>query len=88
MRPHFFRGICPALTVMTCCAVLSVASPARAATLVTLEQPMHFTAADGTDVMAEAGTYAVDTPDGSRLQLNAEGRAPLFVEARAATHTE
>ncbi|TKB69809.1 MAG: hypothetical protein E8D45_13580 [Nitrospira sp.] len=54
----------------------------------TLEQPVHFTASDSSDVMADAGTYTVGTLVGSRLRLNAEGRAPLFIEAQATTHSE
>jgi hypothetical protein len=38
--------------------------------------------------MLEAGTYEVDTLVGSRIRLNAQDRAPLFLEARATTHSE
>jgi hypothetical protein len=54
----------------------------------TFTQAVHFVAADGSDLVAEAGTYAVDTPEDSRIQLSAEGRTPLLLNAEATTHNE
>lgn len=70
------------------CILVGGASLAHAAPSVTLERPVHFTASDGSDVVVDAGTYTVDTLVGSRLRLNAEGHAPLVLDAQATTHAE
>ena len=60
---------------------------AEAAPTVTLKQAIHFVASDGSDVVAEAGTYQIDAAD-TNLSLTAEGRAPLLLEAKPTTHSE
>jgi hypothetical protein len=59
--------------------------PATAAT-VTLSQAVHFTASDGSDVVAAAGSYLVDLA-GSHMSLKAEGQAPLLFDAQPTPHS-
>ena len=61
---------------------------AEAASTVSLEQPAHFLASDGSDLLIEAGTHEVDTLVGSRLRLNTEGGETVFLDAHATTHSE
>jgi hypothetical protein len=65
---------------------------AEAAPSLIFTQAVHFVAADGSDLVAEAGTYAVDTavdsPVDSRIRLSADGRTPLLLDAGATTHRE
>lgn len=76
----------PALAIG--CVLTEFVWAAQAATTLTIiDQPIHFMASDGSDVVAEAGTYQVDAAD-SRLSLTAEGRTPLFLDAQATTHNE
>jgi hypothetical protein len=77
-----------ALALFTGLFLTGVTSWAEAATTVTLKQPVHFKASDGSDVMVEAGTYEVDTLVGSRLRLNAQGGTTFFLDAQATTHSE
>lgn len=76
------------LALITCFLLTDLNSWAEASPTLTLEQSVHFVDSEGSDVMAEAGTYEVDTLVGSRIRLNAQDRAPLFLEARATTHSE
>jgi hypothetical protein len=68
--------------------LIALHSVAEAASTLTLEQPIHFMASDGSDVIVEPGIYEVDTLVGSRLRLNMEGGETLFLEAHATTHSE
>lgn len=61
---------------------------AEAASTLTLGQPVHFMASDGSDIMVNAGTYEVDTLVGSRLRLNTTSGTTLFLDAQATTHNE
>ena len=61
---------------------------AEAASTLTLEQPVHFLASDGTDVMVGIGTHEVETLVGSRLRLNMEGGETMLLDAQATTHNE
>ena len=61
---------------------------AEAASTVTLEQPVHFTSSDGTEVMVGIGTHEVETLVGSRLRLNLEGGETVLLNAQATTHNE
>ena len=75
------------LALSTGLLFIALSSPAEAAPTVSLKQAVHFAASDGSDVVAEAGTYQVDVSD-SQLSLTAEGRAPLLLEAKPTTHSE
>lgn len=55
---------------------------------VSLEQPVHFMASDGTDVIVGIGTHEVDTLVGSHLRLNTTDGTTLFLDAQATTHSE
>lgn len=61
---------------------------AEAASTLTLEQPVHFLASDGNDILVEAGTYKVETLVASRFRLNTPGSTPIFLDAHATTHSE
>ena len=76
-----------ALAVATWCVLIVFSSPAEAASTITLQQAVHFAAPDGSDIVAEAGTYQVEATE-SRLSLTAEGRAPLLLDAKPTTHDE
>jgi hypothetical protein len=86
-RPIGCAGNAFVLALVTGLIFTGLHSPAEAAPTVTLTQPVHFAASDGSDVVAEAGTYQVDAAD-SRLTLSMEGRALLLLEAKPTTHSE
>lgn len=77
-----------ALALGTWILFMGLHSVAEAASTLTLEQPVHFTASDGSDVMVGTGRYEVDTLVGSRLRLNTTGGMTLFLDAQATTHNE
>ncbi|MDH5426572.1 MAG: hypothetical protein OEZ57_01245 [Nitrospirota bacterium] len=63
---------------------------AFADTTVTLEQPVHFTNAEGSDVVLPAGDYAVE-PAEAWLRVTPSGRQTVdaaLLEAQSATHEE
>jgi len=64
--------------------------PTFADTTVTLEQPVHFTNAEGSDVVLEAGEYAVEPAEGWLRITPSEGQAvdALLLEAQSAEHEE
>lgn len=56
---------------------------------VTLDEPLHFTAPDGSDVEVPTGTYQVEPTGELRLRLSpASGGAPLLIQAQSTTHSE
>lgn len=58
-------------------------------TSITIEKPVHFSAADGSDVVALAGTYRVEQMTDKNLRLiPLEGKESFVVEAQATTHDE
>lgn len=63
---------------------------AFAATTVTLEQPVHFTNAEGSDVVLKAGEYSVEPAEEWIRITPSEGQAvdALLLEAQAANHEE
>jgi len=67
--------------------LFSLHSLAEAAPSVTLERAIHFTASDGSDVVAGPGTYQVAS-SASQLSLTAEGRPPLTIDAKPTAHSE
>lgn len=76
------------LALVTCLLLTGLNTVGEAKPTVSLEQPVHFMASDGNDVMVVGGTYEVDTLVGSRLRLNMKGLPPLFLDAQATTHDE
>ena len=63
---------------------------ALADTTVTLEQPVHFTTAEGSDVVLDAGSYAVEAAEEWLRVTPSEGQAvdAILLEAQSATHEE
>ena len=61
-------------------------------TTISLEKPVHFSAPDGADVLAEPGRYHLDSFDGATLRLtpteSAAGTSPLSIAAIAFPHEE
>ena len=72
------------------CATTQDAQPRF--TIITLEKPVHFSAPDGTDVVAASGRYSVDSLEEAKLRLSPEeaaaGVSPLIVAAMALPHEE
>jgi len=64
--------------------------PALADTTVTLDQPVHFITVEGSDVLLEAGSYAVEGVDEWLRVTPSESQAvdALLLEARSAGHEE
>ncbi|MDH5585250.1 MAG: hypothetical protein OEZ05_01320, partial [Nitrospirota bacterium] len=58
-KPALFVAMAGA--IMAWCVAGS--QPALADTTVTLEQPVHFTTAEGSDVVLDAGSYAVEAAE-------------------------
>ena len=81
------------LSIMTV-ALLSLFSfanfSAYADTTVTLDQSVHFMTAEGSDVVLEAGSYAIEAAEEWIRVTPGEGQAvdALLLEAQAATHKE
>ena len=65
-------------------------APALADTTVTLEQPIHFLNAEGSDIVLDAGQYELASTDTWLRVTPSEGQAvdALLLEAQAATHDE
>jgi len=58
-------------------------------TRITIDKPVHFSAADGSNLVAAAGTYRVEQATERTLRLiPLEGKESLVVEAQATTHDE
>ena len=70
--------------------VLSASTATLAKTTVTLDQPVHFITAEGSDVVLSAGDYQVDAADEWLRVTPSEGQAvdALLLEARKASHEE
>jgi len=65
----------------------SASAPVIDPASVELTKPMHFTAPDGSDVVAAAGTYHVDGGEGSQLQLSPlDGASPIVIAAFMSEH--
>jgi len=73
---------------LTCFLATSTASLAK--TTVTLDQPVHFTTAEGSDVVLDAGDYDVAATDAWLRVTPSEGQAvdALLLEAQVAKHEE
>ncbi len=63
---------------------------AYADTTVTLEQPVHFTNAEGSDVILSEGEYAIEPAEGWLRVTPSDGKAvdALLLEAQAGNHEE
>ena len=55
---------------------------------VTLDRRLHFLAPDGTDVVLEAGTYAVAVAENSVIALTAEGQPATVIDVSIVKHGE
>lgn len=56
---------------------------------ITIEKPVHFSASDGSDVVASAGIYRVEQVTDMTLRLiPLEGKTPFVIQAQATTHDE
>jgi hypothetical protein len=77
-----------ALASVTC--FLSAPTASLAKTTVTLDQPVHFTTAEGSDVVLDAGDYEVDAADEWLRVTPNEGQAvdALLLDAQVAKHEE
>ena len=69
---------------------LSAPNASLAKAIVTLDQPVHFTTAEGSDVVLDAGDYDVDAADEWLRVTPSEGQAvdALLLEAQVAKHEE
>lgn len=69
---------------------LSAPNASSAKTTVTLDQPVHFTTAEGSDVVLDAGDYEVDAADEWLRVTPSKGEAvdALLLEAQVASHEE
>ena len=69
---------------------LSVPTASLAKTTVTLDQPVHFTTAEGSDVVLDAGDYEVAAADEWLRVTPSGGQAvdALLLEAQVAKHEE
>ena len=69
---------------------LLVPTAGLAKTTVTLDQPVHFTTAEGSNVVLEAGEYEVDAADSWIRVTPSEGQAvdALLLDAQVAKHEE
>ena len=88
------RTIKRAIFLLTAIAFLSFFTSGTGTTFadtpVTLEQPVHFTTAEGSDVVLEAGDYGVE-PTEEWIRIIPSGGNPvdtLLLEAQAGTHEE
>jgi len=75
---------------LTILVVLTAVSPTFAAPFVTLEQSVHFTTAEGSDVVLDAGPYTVEAAEEWLRVTPSGGQAveALLLEARSATHDQ
>lgn len=59
---------------------------------ITLDKPVHFSAPDGSDIVAASGTYTIDAHDDTTLRLSpgegASSASPLIVAAMALPHEQ
>ena len=69
---------------------LSAPQASLAKTTVTLDQPVHFTTAEGSDVVLDAGDYEVEATDVWLRVTPSEGQAvdAVLLEAQAGSHEE
>lgn len=66
---------------------LSWLPPAHAGTTVMFEQPVHFLAPDGSDLVVEVGSYSVEPAEEGIRLMSSEGHDALLIEARKSSHT-
>ena len=83
-KPALFVAMAGA--IMAWCVAGS--QPALADTTVTLEQPVHFTTAEGSDVVLDAGSYAVEAAEEWLRVIPGERREAWLLEAIHTTHEE
>jgi hypothetical protein len=83
-QPPFFFAF------MTAVCLSFLTGTTHADTTITLDQPVHFTTAEGSDVVLDAGDYDVDAADEWLRVTPSEGQAveALLLEAQVAKHEE
>ena len=79
------------ITLFVMLALLSIGLPSQAAlvdplTTIELDAPVHFLAPDGSNVLVEAGTYAVEPAEEWIRVMSGERHDALLIEARKGTH--
>ena len=78
------------LAFMTAGFIFLITGATYADTTVTLDQPVHFLTAEGSDVILDAGSYTVEAADEWLKVTPSEGKTvdALLLEAQTATHEE
>ena len=78
------------LALMTAGCIFLLTGATYADTTVTLDQPVHFLTAEGSDVVLQAGSYTVEAVEEYLKITPSEGRAvdTLLLEVQTATHEE
>ena len=82
-----------AMLVLSACSTVGTTeadrkTSAKDPSKIELNQPVHFSTADGNDVLVQAGTYEVKQHSGSQLRLvPATGTAPILISAQATRST-
>ena len=88
--PKIHSRILLFITVMSLLFLLLGTWTAVADTTFTLDQPVHFTTAEGSDVVLDTGAYTVEAADEWLRVTPGEGQAvdAILLEAQAAVHEE
>ena len=79
------------ITLYVTLALLSIVGPSQAAlsdplTTIELDTPVHFLAPDGSDLVVEAGTYAIEPAEEWIRLLAGERHDALLIEAKQGSH--
>jgi len=90
MKSHL--GVIGALLVAACGTVetsqMEKKPSAQDPTAIQIDQPLHFSAPDGSDVVVQAGTYQVQQAPNSQLQLvSATAAPPILLSAQTMRST-
>lgn len=82
-------GVTLFCSFLTVCATAALSLAESPPTTIQLEQPLHFTAADGNDVVLAPGVYQIARGAESRLALTRESAQPAIeIQAGPDTHEE
>ncbi len=90
MRPPLYFSPFLFLAVASFALILAGPQSGWADTTITLDQPVHFTTAEGSDVVLDAGEYSLDQAD-AWLRVTPSGGSSvdaLLLEAHPARHEE
>ncbi len=87
-KPTFIGGSLFVLAILS--SLNLVAGVTHADTTITLDQPVHFTTAEGSDLVLEVGDYKVEVAEEWLRVTPSEGQAidALLLEAQVANHKE